>query len=352
MNIGVVGTGFVARRAHIPAWAAIPGARITALCNVHPESLEAAGREVPSAALFSDYHALFECEGDSSVDAISVCTSNAAHYPIVLAALEAGKHVLCEKPLGISVAEIRALGAAADARGLVLMAQHQLRFAEPAHAARACVAAGRVGEVHHARVRALRRDRVPTLPGFTDRELSGGGAVLDLGVHALDMALWLMGFPQPVRVSGSVRTNFAHGDGIRGHWGEWDRTRFTVEDFGTGFVHFENGATLSLECAWLGHYGEEGLSCELFGEKGNLNWPSGEFVSQGKALTREMLMATTDVQNDGDAHSKAIRAFYEAVTNGTASPVSWREASISLSIIEAIYASAREGREVILEPAP
>jgi predicted dehydrogenase len=343
-RVGIVGTGFIARQAHIPAWNALPGARVTALCDIDPESLEAAGREAPGAARFADYRALLEAD----VDAVAICTSNAAHFPVALAALLAGKHVLCEKPLGISAAEAGSLGEVADARGLVLMAQHQLRFAGPALAARACVRAGKVGTVHHARARALRRDRVPTSPGLIERDLAGGGAVLDLGVHALDLALWLMDFPRAVRVSGSVRTNFARGTRIAGHWGEWDRSRFSVEDFGTGLVHFENGATLMLECAWVGHHGEDGLDCELFGEAGNLRWPSGELFSQGASFTREALAPPVAEE----PHAAAIRAFHRAATEGGESPVPWREARASLAILEALYASARDGREVLIEPAP
>lgn len=344
LRVGVVGTGLVARRAHLPAWDALPGARVTALCDIDAASLEAAGRAVPGAARFADYRALL----DADVDAVSVCASNAAHFPVALAALKAGKHVLCEKPLGISAAETVSLGEVADARGLVLMAQHQLRFADPGRAARACVLAGKVGRVYHARARALRRDRAPTLPGFIERDLAGGGAVLDLGVHVLDMALWLMDFPRAVRVSGSVGVNFARGDRIAGHWGAWDRSRFSVEDFGTGFVHFENGSTLMLECAWLGHHGEEGLGCELFGEAGNLRWPSGELFSQGASFTRESLGAP----GAGEPHAAAVRAFHRAVTEGGESPVPWREAAASLAILEALYASAREGREMRVESTP
>jgi len=341
LRVGVIGTGFVARGAHLPAWKALPGARVTALCDASSEALEAAGEEVPGAARFTDARALLA----SGVDAVSICTWNAAHYPLALAALEAGVHVLCEKPLGISTAEVRALGAAADARGLVLMAQHPLRFDGPALAARACLREGRVGPVHHARVRALRRNRVPTLPGFTDIALSGGGAVLDLGVHALDMALWLMDFPRPVRVSGAIRTPFARGTDIAGHWGDWDRERISVEDSGVGLVHFENGATLSLECAWLGHHGEEGIRCELFGQAGTLNWPSGEWMSQGDFFRQEQ----GEIPETGEPQAAAVRAFYEAVTGDKISPVPWREAAASLEIIEALYASSREGREIRME---
>lgn len=340
LRVGIVGTGYAARRAHLPGWRATPGAEVTALCDTDPSALAAVSRESGISATFRDYRELI----DSGVDAISVCTSNAAHFPVALAALEAGKHVLCEKPLCVTAAEATALGNTADARGLVLMTQHQLRFDGPALAARACADAGGLGFVHHARVRVLRRDRIPPSPGFLDREAAGGGAALDLGVHALDMALWLMDFPRPARVTGAVRTNFARGRVISGRWGDWDREAVSVEDFAAGFVHFENGATLALECAWLGHHVEEGPECVLSGERGTLRWPACEWSTQGSAFLRE----TLPIPRAGDPHETAIRAFCDAVRAGGPSPVPWREARASIAIIEALYASAARGREIVL----
>lgn len=344
LRVGLIGTGFVARRAHLPAWSALGarmGAEVTALCDLDAAALAAAAPLAPSARTFGDARELFASE----VDAVTICASNAAHFPLALAALRAGKHVLCEKPLGISAREAELLGAEADARGLVLMAHHQLRFTAEARAARDFMRAGGLGPVHHARVTALRRASAPTLPGFTDRALSGGGALLDLGVHALDLALWLMDFPRATRVSGSARAAHAGGARIKGRWGDWDRARFDVEDFAAGLVHFENGATLVLESAWLGHYPEEGLSCALFGEAASLHWPSGEVISQGNALERVRLPAPPE--DAGDGHLAAIRAFAEAVTRGLPSPVPWTEARAALGIIDALYASAREGREIV-----
>jgi predicted dehydrogenase len=252
--------------------------------------------------------------------------------------------VLCEKPLCTTGAEARALGAEADARGLVLMARHQLRFTENARMARERVRAGDLGAVHHVRVRALRRDRIPTTPGLTDAALAGGGAALDLGVHALDMALWLTGFPRAARVTGAVRTNFGRDAVLAGHWGDWDRARFSVEDFAAGFVHFENGMTLSLECAWAGHYdrAEEGVDCALFGDKGSLHWPAGNPASPSTTIREE----PPDTAVTGMTPPPDFLAFYEACRAGGPSPVPWREALASLEIIEALYQSAREGKEV------
>jgi predicted dehydrogenase len=345
-RVGVIGTGFVARGAHLPGWRAVPGAEVTALCDTDSAALEAARRGAPAARAFSDYRALLA----EDLDAVSVCAPNALHFAAARDALRAGRHVLCEKPLCVSAAETAALGAEADARGLVLMARHQLRFTGAARAARERMRAGDAGFVHHARVRALRRDRIPTTPGLIDREQAGGGAGLDLGVHALDMALWLMDFPRAVRVTGTARTNFGRGRGIAGHWGDWDRARFSVEDFAAGFVHFDNGATLALESAWAGHYedGDEGLGCVLFGDKGSLHWPSGAFVSQDAARGTVFRREIPEIGATPTDPPPEFLAFYRACLAGDPSPVPWREARASVGIIEALYRSAREGKEIVI----
>ena len=337
-RVGVLGAGFVARGAHLPGWALVPGARVVALCDPDPDALALAGPLAPDAKRHAAPRDLLA----EDLDAVSICAPGAAHFALARDALRAGRHVLCEKPLGVTPGEIRALGAEADARGLVLMVRHQLRFDFAARSARARVRAGDLGAVHHVRARALRRDRIPTTPGLTDAALAGGGAALDLGVHTLDMALWLMDFPRPARVTGTARMVFGRSDIIPGHWGDWDRGRFSVEDFAAGLVRFESGATLALECAWAGHYAAEGLSCTLYGDRGSLHWPTGEFVAQGAMLHREMPAAPAV----GDAPPPDFAAFAEACRAGGPSPVPWREALASLEIIDALYRSAREGREV------
>lgn len=322
-RVGVIGTGFAARNAHLPGWADVSGVELAALCDPDPAALAAASRLAPAARVFADHRDVLAL----GLDAVSIAAHNAAHFPIARDALRAGIHVLCEKPLCVSPAEVRALGMEADARGLVLMARHQLRFGERARAVRAQVRAGHLGALHHARVRAIRRDRIPTVPGLIDIALAGGGAAIDLGVHVLDMALWLLDFPRALRVTGSVRTDFGHLEdgkkGITGRWGAWDHARFSVEDSASGLIHLENGATLALECAWAGHHEREGLDVTLFGDKASLYWSAEERVPSHPDFA----------------------AFLEACRGGGASPVPWREALGSVEIIDALYRSAREGRE-------
>lgn len=330
LRIGVVGAGFAGRSAHLPAWALVPGASVVAVCDIDPAARARAAAQAPGARLFADHRDLLSF----GVDAVSVCTPNVSHFPVARAALEAGVHALVEKPVCVTPAEVRALGEAADARGLVLMARHQLRFDPEAGAVHA--RASSLGRIVRVNARALRRDRIPTTRGLTDAALAGGGAALDLGVHALDMALWLTGFPSRAgaRVVATTRNAYGRGEvaGYRNHWGDWDRAGFTVEDGASAQVTFADGAILSLECAWAGAWSEaeEGTHCELIGEAGTLSWRAA--ASSSRRLSSRPPPEFT--------------AFAEACRGLIPPPLPWRETVASLEILDAVYRAAREQRPV------
>jgi predicted dehydrogenase len=171
---------------------------------------------------------------------------------------------------------------------------------------------------------------------------------MDIGVHALDLCMWLMDFPTPVRVSGVSKVNFAKGHKIPGVWGEWNRKMFSVEDFAAGFVHFKGGATMTVEAAWLGHQAEnEDMSCQVFGTEGGVKWPSGEFAGvEGRTFCQGTL---TPAIRPEKPHSEEIRAFHDCVVNDKPSPVPWIETIKVIAILEAIYKSSREQKEVAVK---
>ncbi len=371
-RVGIVGAGGIARGQHLPGWRGIPNVNIVAIADINKAAAAAAAMEFGAAHVFTDFQDLLKL----ALDAVDVCTPNLSHVPIVQAALEAGKHVICEKPLGVTAREVRLIGELADAKGLKLMTAQHHRFGPAGRAAKRWAEQGFLGPVYHARVRAMRRAWLPVSPGFIDARLSGGGPCMDIGVHALDLCLWLMGFPEPSRVSGTARVNFAKGSEIPGMWGEWNRELYSVEDFAAGFVHFKGpenapgpagvppaasapasapggtgaapgGATLALETAWLGHQAEtEEMGCQLFGLKGGLKWPDGHFASvQGGVFAQGSLTYPTHVEN---AYLEELRAFHDCIVNGTPSPVPWRETEKVIAILEAIYISQREGREILI----
>lgn len=341
LRVGLIGVGGIAANQHIPGWLAIPDVEVVAISDVSAERLALVGDQYGIAERFTDYQAMLKLD----LDIVDVCTPNRVHTPAVMAALDAGCHVICEKPLAVTTDEVRSMGERADEKGLKLMTAQHMRYTPAAQAIRKWVDAGKLGKVYHARVHALRRNWIPVSPGFLNDELSGGGPCMDIGVHALDLCLWLMDHPTPSRVTGTAKTNFARGNKIPGGWGEWNRDLVSVEDFASGFVRFRNGATLVLETSWLGHQAErEDMSCQLFGMEGGVRWPSGDTVGViGGAL------AQGNLENPGRSippHHAELAAFATCVRDDLPSPVPWTESIRVIAILEAVYQSQKRGREV------
>ncbi|MFA7343097.1 MAG: Gfo/Idh/MocA family oxidoreductase [Terrimicrobiaceae bacterium] len=344
LRIGLIGAGDIVRRFHLtPGWLGIPDCEVVAACDIREDAAKALAADFRIPQVFTDYNEMLKL----GLDCVDVCTPNRIHTPAVLAALNAGAHVLCEKPLAVSVAEVRQMAEAAERNGRMLMTAQHMRFTDRCAALRKVIASGGAGDFYHARVHALRRNWVPLARGFIDRKISGGGPCMDIGVHALDTAMFLMDFPKPVRVTGKMSVNFARGWDIPGGWGEWDREAFSVEDHACGFVHFDNGATMVLEMSWLQHQKEaEDLSVSLFGRKGSMQWPSGEYQTAANGV----LLAGTATPGIAveKPRTEQIRAFVAAIREGRPSPVPVSQTVGVIAILEAIYQSSEQGREIAI----
>ena len=342
LRIGLIGAGGIVRGAHLnPGWTVVPDAEIVAVCDVRKEAAEGVARDFNIPHVFTDFRDLVKLD----LDAVDICTPNRIHTPAVLASLKTGKHVLCEKPLAVTTREVKLMAAAAKKAKRILMTAQHIRFTDKITALKNFMETGNAGDFYHARVHALRRNLLPTAPGFIDPKLSGGGPCMDIGVHALDAALHVMGFPKPVRVSGKTAVNFAKGREIPGAWGEWDRTLFGVEDFASGFVHFENGATMVLEASWLQFQtAQEDFSFHLFGRQGSVSWPSNTYTTaRNRVLMDGTVAPTTGLKQP---HTEEILAFAKAIRDKKPSPVPVEQTLIVIAILEGIYQSAKAGREV------
>jgi len=346
LKIGLIGAGGIVRGAHLkPGWLAVPGAEIVAVCDLNPKTAQALADDFKIPQVFTDYRDLLKLK---EIDAVDICTPNRAHTPAVIDSLAAGKHVLCEKPLAVSVEEVLAMKEALRKTDRILMTAQHHRFSEASVAIKAWVDSGALGEVYHTRVNATRRNWLPISPGFIDPNLSGGGPCMDIGVHALDTALWLMNFPTPVRVSGRAHTNFAKGFDIPGGWGEWDRTLFGVEDFASGYVHFSNGSTMVLEASWLQHQETEELNATLQGKKASIRWPNGHFHTVVNRTLVDGLVLPH--QGRQPAHTEEIIAFADAIRTGKPSPVPIEQTIYVIAILEAIMKSSQLNQEVAITP--
>lgn len=343
LKVGLIGAGGIARGAHLPGWRALDDVQLTAVCDSNPEAAEAMAKDFDIPHVFTDFREMLKLD----LDCVDICTPNRFHTPAARAALNSGKHVLCEKPLAVTTEEVRTLGDAARKNGRILMTAQHFRFTDKITALKNYVAAGGAGDFYHARVCAMRRNLIPVRPGFIDPDLSGGGPCMDIGVHALDAAMHLMGFPKPVRVTGATAVHFAKGHDIPGAWGEWDRQLFGVEDFASGFVHFENGATMVLEASWLGHQkAAEDVSFVLFGKKGSVTWPLNEVCScvNGTFVTGQV----SPGKKLQPPHTEEIFAFAKAIREDLPSPVPVEETLRVIAILEGIYRSAETGGEITL----
>jgi predicted dehydrogenase len=346
LKVGVIGVGGIAST-HFPGWKQSPDAEMVAMADLEESVLN---RVAEAHGVTRRYTRPEELIADPEIDIVDICTPNMYHAPLAVAALEAGKHVICEKPLAPTPADIRRMIQARDKSGKLLMTAQHFRFEGTSKALKAEIDTGVLGEVYHARSWMLRRSAAPTRPGFILKEHSGGGPCIDIGVHILDLTLWMMGHPKPVAVSGITQAKLAHQPGAFSNWGGAIPSRFDVEEFAAAFVRFANGATLVLEVSWLLHHKTTGEDMQmwLYGDKGGSHWPSNEILTSDNATRQHKNTQLVNAES-GEAHAKECVAFADAVAHGKPSPVPAEQSLDVITILDALYRSAESGREVRLD---
>ena len=353
LRIGIIGCGGMGRWFHARHYAEHePRVEVVALCDVLPERTQALVDELfPNARQYADYRELLK---DPAIDAVDVCTPNYLHSEIAIAAFAAGKHVFCEKPDAIDAAKAAAMRDAAAKAGKVLMVMRNNRFTDAAKYLKAFVAAGRAGEIYAGRCGWQRRRGIPGKGGwFTTKAQSGGGPLIDLGVHMIDLAVWLMGNPRPVAVSGQTFRKFADGDDVSDseHSKFGDAVSggtFDVEDLAMGFIRFDNGAVLQIEFSWASNIARERRFVELMGTKAGFEIED----SQMRIFTEdrgELLDVVPPGKQADDGHARNLRNFVDVVLDGAEPCYKPQQGVDMIAILEGFYKSAAEGREVRLD---
>ena len=250
LKIGIIGCGGIANGKHMPTLAKMKDVEMVAFCDIVRERAEAAAKKygTPDAKVYTDYKELL---ADESINNVRVLTQNRCHCEITCAALEAGKHVLVEKPMCITPEEAKLMLDARDRSGKLLAVGYQFKFSNEAMYARAETEAGNFGEIYFGKCRSLRRRGVPTWGVFTQKEEQGAGPLFDIGTHALDMMLYVMDNYEPKMVVGAMHDKMKDEPRCANPFGEWDVDKFNVETSAFGFITMKNGATVILECSWL-----------------------------------------------------------------------------------------------------
>lgn len=353
LKIGIIGAGGIAKVSHLPAYARMDNVEIVAICDIIPEKAKLLAEEYGISQVFENYMDVINLP---DIDAIDICTPNYLHSVIAVTALEHGLHVFCEKPDAVSVAEAEKMKAAADKSGKILMVMRNNRYMQISSFAKKYIEDGKMGEIYAARCGWQRRRGIPGKGGwFTTKEKSGGGPLIDLGVHMIDLTMWLMGNPRPVAVSGCTYSKFANtdvSDSEHSNFGDKNAEGvFDVEDLAMGFIRFENGACIQIEFSWASNIEQEQRFFELRGTKSGVSWTS---KTEQLSFYEEAYGKTVDYLPNIDntkgvlGHEANLRHFVDVILNGV-EPMFVPEQGINMvKILEAIYKSAREGKEVLL----
>ena len=353
LKIGIIGTGGIGCSKHIAALKQVKGVEIVALCDIVVEKAHkaAVSYDLPQAKVYADYRELL---ANPDIDVVHVCTPNDLHSEITIAALEAGKHVNCEKPMAKTASEAALMLKAAKKTGKKLTIGYQSHFRSDSQFLYKACRNGDLGEIYYAKAHALRRRAVPTWGVFLDEEKQGGGPLIDIGTHALDLTLWMMDNYSPKVVLGSSFRKLADRENAANEWGPWDPKKFTVEDSAFGFITMENGATVSLESSWAINMLDvtEG-KCTLCGTEGGADMKNGLRFNGEKFGT----LWETSVSSGGsgvafyegkkvDPTVEEMVAWVNAINTDTDVIVKPEQAYVVTQILDAIYESARSGKAV------
>lgn len=352
LKFGIVGTGNIFATAHLEPLLKHEEVEIAALCDINLSKAENIAAAHGIKHVYREYGEMLKQHPE--LDAIDICTPNLLHSKISIAALEAGCHVFCEKPDAVNPSEAQKMAAAATQAGKLLMVMRNNRFAAASQYLKRYIEEGHAGELYTGRCGWLRRRGIPGKGGwFTTKELAGGGPLIDLGVHFIDLALWLMGNPRPVSVTGATYTKFANNelaDSIHSSFGEKQENGiFDVEDLATGFIRFHNGATLQLEFSWASNVSEELNFVELRGTKAGASIKNGELLISTEAAGQladviPIFKGTGSLSN----HAKHLYHFIDCLQQ-RAEPVNTPEQGVDMiRILSTLYESAAAGKEVRL----
>ncbi len=344
VRIGVIGAGGIANGAHLPGYSKIPDiCEVVALCDIDPAALKNTSEKYPDIKhLFDDHRKMLEMP---EIDAVSVCTPNYAHFETTVNSLKAGKHVLCEKPIAMNAVEAAEMVSVARKNGKILQIGYNSRFQPSNQALKRFIEAGELGDIYYARAQALRVRGIPGWGVFIDKEKQGGGPLIDIGVHILDLTLWMMGHPKPVAASGITYQKFGKRPDVVGFMGQWDHTKFTVEDFASALIRFENGATIVLEASFVANLRQEAHNLTLLGTEGGAE-------TNPFSITQERHKSVFTYEpkipggNNINTHHAEMKAFAECVRDGKEPLVTGEHGLMVARIMDAIYRSSEEGCEV------
>lgn len=342
LKMGIIGVGGIAQNRHIPTFLKMSDkVEIVAISDVNEATAVMVGEKFGISKVYAHYADMFE-----EVDAVTICTPNKFHAEIAIAALEAGLHVFCEKPMAMRPDECEAMIAAAEAAGKKLAIAYHYRFMKESIAAKRLVLEDEIGRPMVARAKGMRRRKVPGWGVFTNKELQGGGSLIDYGCHLLDLSLWLLGNPKPVEVMGTTYNELSKMPGQVNQWGNFDHETFEVDDHVTAYIKFEGGASMMFETSWSANVKSDEESVSISGLSGGVDL----FPFHLNQMKHGMLLNTEAdwVPGEDDPSLPQALNFVNSCLGIEELIVKPEQAMQTSQIIDAIYRSSETGKSVSL----
>lgn len=354
VRLGFIGCGGIANGKHLPAYKGNPNAELVAFCDLIIERAEKAKKEygTEDAKVYQDYKELLK---DESIDAVLVLTHNSEHCRITVDALNAGKHVLCEKPMALNYEEAKKMIEARDRSGKALTIGYQSRFRADSVYLKELCDQNEFGDIYYAEATALRRRSVPTWGVFIDEEKQGGGPLIDIGTHALDLTLYMMNNYEPAFCVGKTFHKLNKQTNTGNSWGDWDTEAFTAEDSAFGFIVMKNGAVINLRSSWALNYVDAKEAVTLIcGDKGGADMPTGgELRINGVKNGRQYVMtpnlkagsvAFFEGNKNPSPSDFEAASFINKILGKGELTVTAEQAACVTRILEGIYVSEKTGK--------
>lgn len=344
LKAALVGVGNIAQTVHLPGYMQNSDVEIAAACDVNAKAASGFAELHGIPAAYTSHKEMLEAE---CPDLVSVCVPNVFHHEIVMDALQSGSNVLCEKPPAISYAQCLQMAECADGAGKVLAYNFGHRFRPEVQRIKAMVAGGELGGVYSGNVQATRRRAVPGWGVFTNRAMQGGGALIDLGIHMLDAALYALGFPKPAYAAAGSYDSIGRqgGEGMFGSWEGGDA--FTVEDALFGFIGFDNGLTLSISTSFALHNGQREttlMNMDLYGDRAGVSLsPFIMHTCNGQELADIILPAGIPA-----SPTAAVDDFITAVMDGHEPLANGENTLLTQQLVESLYRAAESGQPVLI----
>jgi predicted dehydrogenase len=343
-KVAFIGGGGIART-HMKYLKTLENVDICAAADVSEMSLKRLGEEYPNVRQFTDYKQMLREMTDC--DAVDVCTPNGLHCENTIAALDAGKHVMVEKPMAMSAAEAEKMLDAAKRNGKEIIVGFQHRFDPKTKLIRDQIAADSFGKILYVRAQALRRRGIPNWGVFGRKELQGGGPMIDIGVHILETAHYMIGSPRPVTASGGAFTYMGNKPSeVASVWPGWDYQTYNVEDLACAMIRFDTGTILVIESSFVAHIEKDIFNVTLMGEKGGAVWDTSQIFTDHGGYQMNM---TPGWLGKWDVFEYKMKHFVDVCRDGRQNESPGEHGLLVQKMLDGVYASAEKGREVTIE---